>query len=159
MNHSVNINITAVTRQMKNIHNRSGVTTKTGGHLNEPFLKGGRKKNHIMSLQLQHCDIDCSPNLRLRNWPPEIKMSDCQSRWCHWPHLSPSVWIAASTRGLGCPWDTVWCRHPTNPLSLQIPPFRAVLHQCQEPCRQEAKRMAVSSFPSKRKRARAGSCW
>lgn len=35
--------------------------------------------------------------------------------------------------------------HPPNSHALLRPP----LHQCQEPCRQEAKRMAATSFPSK----------
>lgn len=86
---------------------------------------------------------------------PEIKMSDCQSRWCHRLHLSPISADSCFNQGA---WVSLrHCDRDTHPLtSLLI--LRPSLPQCQEePCRQEARKL--NSFSTKRSRAWARSYW
>lgn len=138
VNHSVNITVSIW--QMENINNRSAVRTKAWVISTSHFQ---RKKadDEFTATALWHWLL---AQTRCKNQAPEIKMSDCQSQWCHCPHLSPSLQITASSGGLGRPWDTE--RGPpslhTHTLAADTL-FSPSLHQCHKPCRQEAVRMAA----------------
>lgn len=117
-----------------------------------------RKKSddEFTAIALWHWPLTQSPTKKSATPRlPEIKMSDCQSRWCHRLHLSPISTDSCFNQGA---WVSLrHCDRDTHPLtSLLI--LRPSLPQCQEePCRQEARKL--NSFSTKRSRAGARSYW
>lgn len=117
---AVNVNINTA-GEKTSITEAADVTRVTSTSL---FQK---KKKKIL-----HCDIDRSPNLHLRNSPPlhplrlpEIKMSDCQSRWCHPPHLSPISVDSCLDQGAGAslrhqPTLSLRCRYHAQALTGSV---------------------------------------
>lgn len=80
-------------------------------------------------------------------------MSDCQSRWCHWPHLSPIRADSCFDQGAGASLRHCCVRdRPPPPTSLLIPCSGPHCISVRSPAGEEAKKDG-SPLPSKEERS------
>lgn len=104
---------------------RSSAGTKTWvistSHFQRERGKKKKSDHEFTATAMWHWPLTQSPS---KKHPPpcEIKMSDCQSRWCHWPHLSPISADSCFDQGAGV--SLRHCDRDTHPLTSLPIPFR-----------------------------------